>query len=146
LVNRAHILKKDREDARQRLAVKQAGPSVDERRDDLVRFYERYEDLVEVLCDAAQYGPNPKLTRQYADLRRWMQEHYPRVRPFLLAYLRDDLSSGDTGDAFAGLVSEETLDAFLDRDDGLMISRITRTREALNLYGEHLRQLAAKSA
>jgi hypothetical protein len=38
------------------------------------------------------------------------------------------------------------MEAFLLADDGLMISRIMRTREALNLYGEHLRQLIAKEA
>ncbi|HEY0866583.1 MAG TPA: hypothetical protein VGE01_04365 [Fimbriimonas sp.] len=145
LINRAQILRKDREEARQRLAAKRLGPSVQERRDDLVRFYEKYEDLVEVLCDAAQYGPTPKLERQYESLRRWMQEHYPKVRPFVLAFLREEVEPCPSNDAFAALVAKEDLDAFLREDDGRMIARITHTREALNLYGEHLRQLAAKA-
>jgi len=49
-------------------------------------------------------------------------------------------------DAFEALVAAFDLQEFFKLDDGNMISRITRTREALNLYGEHLRQLAAVAA
>lgn len=146
LMNRARILIKDREESRERAVARSTGPSVQERRDDLVRFYERYEDLVEALCDSAQYGPTPKLERDYAEVRAWMCERYPQVQPFLLAYLREDPEVDTEYDAFDGLMSAESIEAFLRHDDGGMISRITRTREALNLYGEHLRQLAARTA
>jgi hypothetical protein len=36
------------------------------------------------------------------------------------------------------------LEEFLRSDDGEMIARIERTREALSRYGEHLRQLIAQ--
>ncbi len=49
-------------------------------------------------------------------------------------------------DAFEALVAAFDLQEFLKMDDGNMISRINRTREALNLYGEHLKQLAARVA
>jgi hypothetical protein len=54
------------------------------------------------------------------------------------------LTEGKASDAFEALFSAPNLEEFLKIDDGNMISRITRTREALNLYGEHLRQLLAR--
>ncbi|MGV3618930.1 MAG: hypothetical protein ACO1SV_26690 [Fimbriimonas sp.] len=150
VTNRVKIARKDRAEA----AARAAGPTVQERQDDLVRFYERYEELVETLCDSAQYGPTPKLERSYAGHREWMLGVYPGVRPFVIAFLRREPedeafgveAAGQPTDAFEALVVAEDLGRFLQIDDGGMISRITRTREALNLYGEHLRQLAARTA
>jgi hypothetical protein len=152
VANRAKIAAKDRREAAERQALLFAAPSVSERQEDLRRFYDRYEQLVEVLCDAAQYGPAPKLERSYEELRKWMEGRYGGLRPYVVAYLRysaEDaelsLAVGGRGaDAFEALVAAPTLAEFLEHDDGGMISRITRTREALNLYGEHLRQLAAR--
>ncbi len=129
-----------------------AGPTVEERRHELLKFYAHYEDLVEVICDAAQYGPTPRLEAHYADLRQWMRAGYVSVKPYIMAYLRvavEDAAaclrmSDSGGDAFEALCAAEDLSEFLREDDGNMIFRITRTREALNLYGEHLRQLEAK--
>lgn len=109
---------------------------------ELARFRTHYEDLVNLLCDAAHYGPSPKLEHDFARERVWIGRHYPGVRAYLTAYLpgpgrRDD---------FEALIDAPTLDELLTSDNGCMISRITRTREALNLYGEHLRQLAARIA
>lgn len=150
VTNRVKIARKDRAEA----AARAAGPSVQERQEELVRFYEQYEELVETLCDSAQYGPTPKLERSYAAHREWMMSFYPTVRPFVIAFLRRDPEDDAFGmaaaqhetDAFEALVVAEDLGQFLQIDDGGMISRITRTREALNMYGEHLRQLAARTA
>lgn len=49
---------------------------------------------------------------------------------------------GEAADAFEALVAAPDLFLFLKHDDGMMISRLERTREALNLYAGHLRQLA----
>jgi hypothetical protein len=154
LVARARISRLDRDEVRRREAVAFAGPTVGERQADLLVFYERYEELVELLCDAAQYGPTAKLEADYARLQSWMRDHYPPVRRFVVAYLRyspdDTMQSlhfqGRSADAFEALVAAPNLDEFLRVDDGGMISRIHRTREALNLYGEHLRQLAVSQA
>jgi hypothetical protein len=124
--------------ARQRERI--AGPSVKERQQDLIHFYQEYEALVEVLCDAAQYGPTAALEGAYTRQRDWMRENYPRIGAYAVAYMR--LEVDDAGDAFEALFAEPDLGTFLDSDDGKMISRIMRTREALNLYGDHLRQLA----
>jgi hypothetical protein len=127
-------------------------PTVEERRQELIRFYEAYEDLVETLCDGAQYGPTPALARRYENARSWMIQAYGSLRPFLRGYLSfeaEDIAdrestTGYSSDAFEALLAAATLEDFLLSDDGGMIARIARTREALNLYGEHLRQLAAR--
>ncbi len=126
-------------------------PTARERQDSLIEFYSHYEDLVEVLCDAANYAPTAALETRYMKQRDWMQANYDHVRPFALAYLRFDVNDasqtmeleGSYGDAFEALFAAPSLDAFLGADDGNMICRINRTREALNLCGEHLRQLVA---
>lgn len=129
-----------------------AGPSVRERQADLIQFYGHFEHLVETLCDAAQYGPVEKLERRYRQEREWMQTHYVKVRKYVVAYLRfevgdaeqSSLLDGTYGDAFESLFAAPDLQSFLNVDDGNMISRIMRTRQALNLYGEHLRQLLVR--
>ncbi len=150
--NRSKSAVKDRAEARDREMAAKIIPTVQERHEELVRFYSRYEDLVETLCDAAQLGANAKLEARYSEHRRWMSSNYAPVRRYAVAYLRftpEDaqiglLSDGKAGDAFEALFSSPNLEEFLRIDDGNMISRITRTREALNLYGEHLRQLLAR--
>lgn len=143
---------KDLQEAREQSAERAMGPSIECRREELEVFYEKYEDLVEVLCIAGNYGPDSKLDHRYGQIRSWMQEHYPPLRLFVVAYLRFDSRDaqagldwhGLAGDAFEALFAAPSLDEFLRLDDGQMIWRIERTRDALNLYGEHLRQLAAQ--
>lgn len=140
--------------AREHSAAAEAprGPSIRDRQNDLIQFYTHFENLVETLCDAAQYGPVEKLEHRYRQNRNWMLAHYPSVRKYVCAYLKfdpaDALQSsaldGSYGDAFEALFAAPSIDAFLRVDDGNMIARIVRTREALNLYGEHLRQLLAR--
>lgn len=145
-------VKAARVDSTERKA-RRKGPSVQERQAQLLRFYERYEDLVETLCDAAQYGPTPKLERSYAAHREWMHGEYGQMRPYLVAYLPSEApverkkgSHPRANDAFETLVQADNLDQFLAADDGGMISHIMLTRQALTMYGEHLRQLAARAA
>ncbi len=126
-------------------------PTAAERQEQLIQFYFQYESLVEVLCDAAQYGPETKLEDLYARQREWMQAHYIGIRKYVAAYLHYDVADAGQGkgdddrsaDAFEALYFWPTLKEFLRADDGHMIQRIMRTRDALNQYGEHLRQLAA---
>lgn len=148
-MNRVRLISRDRVEAVQRGIEAKAGPTVRQRQEDLVDFYDRYEELVELLCDAAQYGPTSALERRYVETRERFAADYELLKPMLGAYLRriaEEDGPDRSNDAFSALVTPRTLLEFLNTDDGAMISRITRTREALNLYGEHLRQLAAKAA
>ncbi len=121
-------------------SVRPTGPTVEDRQQALIIFYQEYETLVETICDSAQYGPTPHLERKYQAQRQWMISNYGLVRRYVIAYLRMHIE--DDGDAFEALFIMESLELLLQSDDGNMISRIMRTREALNLYGDHLRQLA----
>lgn len=147
LRNRLKIAAKD---AQARQTSVTPAEAIRERQDQLIEFYRVYEDLCEVLCDGAQYGPTSALETRYVRARGWMHENYGPVRRYIVAYLRyasedaqQNMEQGGTGaDAFEALVAAPNLHEFLEHDDGMMISRLTRTREALNLYGDHLRQLA----
>ncbi len=153
LPNRWRIALKDHAEARETARAQALGPSIRERQEALADFYLNYERLVELLCDAAQYGPGPKLDADYLALRGWMQSNYPHVRPFVVAYLQFETEDAEqsfaheakASDAFEALYAAPDLGQFLLRDDGMMISRIHRTRQALTLYADHLRQLAAGS-
>jgi hypothetical protein len=123
-----------------------------QRQQDLVSFYSHYERLVEVLCDSAQYGPTVKLENAYQEERRWMQTHYFLIRPYVVAYLKLEsedaeqgiLLQGFPGDGFQALFAAASLADLVKADDGNMISRIIRTREAVNLYSDHLKQLIGR--
>ncbi|MBX3120331.1 MAG: hypothetical protein KF784_14815 [Fimbriimonadaceae bacterium] len=144
----------DRQQAAESLAMTRRLPTAKERHEELIVFYRRYEQLVELLCDSAQYGPDTKQESRYQDLRVWMQTNYPGLRKFIVAYLQYDpadvvLSTdpyGTYSDAFEALFAAPTLAEFLRTDDGHTIDRIMRTRQALTLYSEHLRQLTAREA
>lgn len=119
----------------------------------LLEFYEKYEETVEVLVDGAQFGPTPELEKRYAGMKAYMAESYPAIRPYVLAYVRLSLedeefglkASGKGCDPFEALTAAPDLATFLQYDDGHMIARIMRTREALTLYSDHLRYLLARS-
>jgi hypothetical protein len=141
VANRARIAAKDFAEARERRRAALAGPTVAERQAELVGFYERFERFVELLCDAAQYGPNPRLERSYLEDREWVMERYVSLRPFVSAYLPPD-----EPDSFDRLLTAEDLNSFLAEDDGAVIFGITSAREALSRYAEHLRHLAARKS
>jgi hypothetical protein len=132
-------------------------PSVEFRLMELGQFREHFEALVEAVCDAAQYGPTPKLESAYAREQTWIGGKYPDIRLFLVAYLPTmgatwedwngrSPAEGRRTDDFEALFAARTVDELLRSDNGSMISRINRTREALAAYAEHLRLLAARTA
>ena len=145
------IRAKDRKLSAELERLCRARPSIRERQQDLVRFYLNYEALVEALCDLAACGPTPGLESTYRTTREWMVKNYPSMRRHVIAYLKystEDAQlslelNGESADAFEALFYAPTLREFLEHDDGMMISRINRTREALTRYGHHLRILAS---
>lgn len=141
MANRARIMAKDLAEATDRLRSAASGPSVADRQAELMAFYDRFERFVETLCDSAQYGPTARLEASYREDRNWVAERYESLRPYLDAYL-----ASEEPDAFDRLFEAEDLSRFLAGDDGMMIFRITSTRDALSHYAEHLRQLAARKS
>ena len=145
------IRAKDRQFAKDVARMRRAKPTVRDRQQELVRFYLNYENMVEVLCNVATVGPTPGLETAYQSNRNWMLKNYPAVRRYVIAYLKysaEDAQqslniNGHSADAFEALFTAHSLNEFLEHDDGKMISRINRTREALTMYGHHLRLLAS---
>jgi len=145
------IRAKDRAFAREVEEMRSAQPTIRERQQDLVRFYLNYENLIEILCDAASYGPTPGLEAAYRSGREWMAKNYPTMRRHVIAYLKYSAEDAQlslerhrgSADAFEALFYAPTLSEFMEHDDGQMIGRINRTREALTRYGHHLRMLAS---
>lgn len=141
----------DKRKALEERPVRIGESTVRERQEQLAVFYSKYEDLVGLLCDSAQYGPNAHLEDQYQSLRAWMQRNYGPLSQVVVAYLEfcvEDTRApldlyGHSTDAFEALYAAPTLQEQLRSDDGSMIGRIMRTREALNRYAEQLRRLAA---
>lgn len=153
VVNKIRVANKKRASAKERAKAKIDLPSLPVRQRELIDFYDLYETLVETLCDAAVYGPNTRLESIYAECRGRIQLDYPPIKPFLISYLEFQPDDAEAGlklcgrplDAFEALIAAFDLQEFFKMDDGNMIFRISRTREALNNYGEHLRQLAARA-
>lgn len=135
----------------QRERSEESSESIRDKQADLATFYTHYEEMVDLLCDAAQYGPNQKMSERYDLTRKAILRQYPPLRteiePFLEADPTEPANSMDFhsghDDAFLRLCGGQTLESQILSDDGQMISRIIRTRNALTLYAEHLRQLAA---
>lgn len=141
----------DRREAAERARRSALRASVQEREADLLEFYAGYESLVETLCAAAQLGATENLDKKYTAERLRLRTLYPGVRHYIVAFLQfsvDDTAQciaihGCGGDAFEALTEADDLAEFLRIDDGSMISRIDRTREAISRYREHLRWLRA---
>jgi len=115
----------------------------EKRQEDLSDFCAHYECLVESLCTAAQKGIVERLESEYFAERDWILTHYFLVRHYLAAFLPKDAvevgaPDNEPQDAFQGLCASPDILTQLETDDGNMISRIVRTREALAAYGEHL--------
>jgi hypothetical protein len=141
---------KSRDLIRQRSTV----PNIEERQQQLAMFLESYEDLVETLCAAAQFGIEPKYEARYLVQRVETERLYSAVRPFLTPFLDFCPEDADAGlklcgrplDAFEALTVSGDLQELLSMDDGNMISRLTRTQNAIARYDQHLRLLAENQA
>jgi hypothetical protein len=118
-------------------------------RRDLIEFYDRFERLIDVICAGARYGTQPSLAADYHTLSEDMRRLYPELRTYVLAYLKVDVRdtqfgiglSGQTTDAFQCLFCAPSLAELIAADDGGLVGRIERTRDALYRFGDHLREV-----
>jgi hypothetical protein len=145
LKNRSMIAAKDQAQARENAFALTRPQSLDEKRDDLLNFNEQYEVLVELLCDAAKYGPEDKLEQKYCSVRSWMLKNYASLRDDITPFVQVESASRSRSqfDSFEVLFISTSLDEFLRGDDGSMIQHINRTRNALGNYAEDLRSQRA---
>jgi hypothetical protein len=109
----------------------------------VMQFEERYQDLVNLLCDAARHGVREEDNARFVELRDWLIENYDAHRPGLMSHLLvepDDSIPYEEGrrarDAFESLFLPKSVDAIINSEN--VILRIMRTRCALDAYREEM--------
>ncbi|MCX7992303.1 MAG: hypothetical protein N2651_01410 [Fimbriimonadales bacterium] len=152
LLRTTAILKSLPETAREQLR-NWCGKSVDfpieEQRILLAEYYERFEQLAELICDAAFAGEGAPFQEEYARLRGWLQRAYPQLKPYITAHMNLDASDAEFGarivgkpiDAMEALFAAETVEDILRHDQGDLIGRLERARSALYRYADYLREV-----
>ena len=126
---------------------------IEEQRALLAEYYERFEHLAELICDAAFAGEGAPFQQQYAQTRAWLLRAYPQLKPYLTAHLNCDLSDAEFGQRVAGRATDamealfiaETLDEVIRHDQGDLIGRLERARSALYRYSDYLREVIQPS-
>lgn len=127
-------------------------PRTHQRRRELMEFRVEFESFASTVLEGVRFGSDRSLTESHGLHRAALISRYSSLRPFLLSYMEADhircdfTESGYSTDALEALVAAPDLDRLLIEDDQLLISRISRAREALCLYGEHLKWLAARGS
>lgn len=119
----------------------------------LAEYYDRFEQLAELICDAAFAGEGAPFQEQYAQVRKWLLRAYPQIEPYLTAHLNCDPSDAEFGqrvagrstDAMEALFIAETLDEIIRHDQGDLIGRLERARSALYRYSDYLREVISPS-
>lgn len=111
------------------------------RLEDADEFAEHFERFVGHLCDAARLGASPKEEEAFAAERKWLLNHYFLIRADVAICMPVDAREDPEADPFQQLFQPACLADALVEDDGNMITRIVRTREALDAYGQSLRQM-----
>ncbi len=108
-------------------------------------FYDRYDELVGLLCLAAHEGVTPDREQEYRARRTWFCHHYPGVKQALSAHLEGDGSDTAPGrfgrrasDGFEALFFPATIAAMLAADEGDLIGRLMRTQAALTAWEESI--------
>jgi hypothetical protein len=110
-----------------------------------ISFEEHYDDLVGLLCVAAQEGVTPGRESEDRERRRWFVSHYAQVKPEVSRFLQADTSDSTPSlwghrscDAFEALFLPGSIGAVLSADGGNLIGRLIRTQTALADWEETL--------
>ncbi len=120
---------------------------IDEQRQLLAEFYQKFEDLVELICDAGFDADATPYQVRYQEVRAWLMRAYPLLKPYMSAHLSYDPSDAEFGlsvagyatDAMEALFCAEQLHTLLEKDEGHLIGRIERARSGLYRYADYLR-------
>ncbi len=122
---------------------------VEEQRQLLAEFYDKFEQLSDVICDAGYAGQGAPFQERYAALRKWLMRAYPPLKPYLTAHLNHDPSDAEFGlrtigqltDPIEALFCAESLDTVLELDGGHLIGRLERARSGIYRYADYLRDI-----
>lgn len=111
-------------------------------REQFLTFYDRYEQLVDVLCWAARDTVHDGCDEKYQQVRKWFLQHYALVRRAMAPFIQQVLSQqggNPREDPFARLFMPAHVMQVIEQDEGDLLSRIILTREIVTLYDAHLR-------
>ena len=114
--------------------------TVHDRREALAQFHLIYEDLVEVICDAGNYGPTSALSSRYLELVEEYRVAYASVQAYLEHFLDANIALRQP---FMRLSIRSTLAELIETDTGALIPDILATRRAIVAYQQHLAQVPA---
>ena len=105
-------------------------------------FSNNFDELAEMLSEAQRYGPGFGGEPRYQALRVSLDRQYKDLRPFLLAYVSQELlGHSPSDDAFRSVWSAPTLTHFVDSHDVFFEDRVGHVQDALRYYNEHLEKL-----
>lgn len=111
-------------------------------REQFLAFYDRYEQLVDVLCWAARDTVHDGCDEQYQQVRRWMLDNYAPIHRALKPFIRRVVAESDGDlrkDPFEHLFAPAHVMQVIEQDDGDLLGRIILTREIVTRYDAHLR-------
>lgn len=103
-----------------------------------------FQNLIDLLCWAAQDGVHPERDARYAEVRDWFLQHYEKIRPEILPFLEQALEDtlplemGEPAprDAIESLFLPSRIDSNIH--SSTVIARVYRARRAIDRYREHI--------
>lgn len=114
-------------------------------------FYDQYDEMIGLLCAAAQVGIEARMEEEYQRRRHWFSRNYPqRIQPLITPFLAtntghhpvNDTKPGFWGrrstDSFEALYLPFSIDEMLTADGGNLIERIMHTQAALGAWEAHI--------
>ncbi|MEJ5251018.1 MAG: hypothetical protein HPY54_02695 [Chthonomonadetes bacterium] len=111
-------------------------------REQFLAFYDRYEELVDLLCWAARDTVHDGCDEKYQRVREWLNLHYAPVRRAMAPFTRQVLAEragNPQEDPFALLFAPAHVMQVIEQDQGDLLERIILTREIVARYDAHLR-------
>ncbi len=114
-------------------------------------FYDQYDEMIGLLCAAAQVGIEARMEEEYQRRRAWFVSNYPQrvqrnIEPFLASdpaqHSDDEIKIGlwahRPADSFERLYLPTSIASMLDADGGNLIERMMNTQEALGAWDAHI--------
>lgn len=117
-------------------------PLFQQQREQFLIFYDRYEQLVDVLCWAARDTIHDGCNERYQQIRGWFLVNYSAVQKMLKPFIRQVMSEQDGNpneDPFEKLFSSAHVMQVIEQDNGDLMRCIIATRDVIARFDAHLR-------
>ncbi len=109
-------------------------------------FEAQFDDLIGIVCAAANEGNGPGFEAAFARCRSWWVQHYALVKPQIAPYIPyspADVAPAPTGqtvpcDPFEALWWYPSLATLLHADNGNLIDRLVRVQDAAEAWRQQV--------